>query len=173
MAPTPRNDREDGGRPFDRDACMNPETLFSLCNGLALVGWLLLVFLPHWRWTAQLVLSGLIPLLLATVYLVLIVAFFGRTEGGFGSLAQVALLFKQPYAILAGWVHYLAFDLFVGAWETRDSQRLGISRWLAIPCLVLTFLLGPIGLLGYHVIRWFWSRHHPDFVENARSLPLA
>lgn len=137
---------------------MTAETVFSVCNALALVGWLLLILLPRWTWTARLVLSGIIPLLLAVVYLVLIVLYFGGAEGGFGSLADVSRLFGQPFVLLAGWVHYLAFDLFVGGWETRDAQRLKVPHLLLAPCLVLTFLLGPIGLIAYHVVRLKWQR---------------
>ena len=48
---------------------------------------------------------------------------FQGAEGGFGSLADVATLFGKPELLLAGWIHYLAFDLFIGAWEVRDAQR--------------------------------------------------
>jgi hypothetical protein len=92
---------------------------------------------------------------LSSAYLILIVLFFGKTEGGFGSLAEVMKLFANQWATLAGWIHYLAFDLFVGGWEVRDAQARGISHWFVIPCLVLTFLLGPIGFLLYCVLRCF------------------
>lgn len=138
---------------------MNAETLFSICNSLALVGWLLLILLPGWRWTARLVVSGAASLLLASVYLVLIALYFGRAEGGFGSLAEVARLFQQPYLLLAGWIHYLAFDLFIGGWETRDAQKLGVPHLLLVPCLFLTFLVGPIGLIAYYVVRLKWQRN--------------
>ena len=134
---------------------MNPEKLFSICNGIALIGWILLVFAPRWRWTSRLVLAGVIPLLLATVYLAIIITTFGKADGGFGSLAEVMKLFTYPWVALGGWVHYLVFDLFVGTWEVRDAQTRGISHWLVVPCLLLTFLLGPIGFLLYHVIRQF------------------
>jgi hypothetical protein len=132
---------------------MNAEKLFSICNGAALIGWVLLIFLPRWKWTSRIVLSGVLPLMLAVVYLVLIVTTFGKAEGGFGSLAEVAKLFRNDWVLLAGWAHYLAFDLFVGSWETRDAQKLGVSRWLVIPCLILTFMFGPIGFLAYHLVR--------------------
>ncbi|MBA3440843.1 MAG: DUF4281 domain-containing protein [Pyrinomonadaceae bacterium] len=138
---------------------MNAEAIFSACNALALVGWLLLILLPRWTWTMRLVLSGIIPLLLAAVYLVLIILYFGRAEGGFGSLAEVAQLFRQPFLLLAGWIHYLAFDLFVGGWETRDAQRLKVPHLVVVPCLVLTFLLGPIGLIAYYVVRLRWQKN--------------
>lgn len=132
---------------------MNAETLFSICNLTAMIGWILLVLAPRWRWTSRLVLSGGISLLLAAVYLVLIATTFGKAEGGFGTLADVMKLFSNPWVALAGWVHYLVFDLFVGSWEVRDAQSRGISHWLVIPCLLLTFLLGPIGFLLYHAVR--------------------
>ncbi len=131
---------------------MNPEILFSICNGVALTGWLLLVFAPRWRWTSRLVVSGGVSLLLAAVYLIVIATTFGKAEGGFGSLAEVAKLFRNDWVLLAGWVHYLAFDLLVGSWEVNDSQRLKISHLLVVPCLFLTFMLGPIGFIAYHLV---------------------
>jgi hypothetical protein len=84
---------------------------------------------------------------------VLIVRYFPSARGGFGSLSDVALLFSEPAVLLAGWVHYLAFDLFIGAWETRDAQAHHVPHLLLIPCLILTFMLGPIGLLTYFALR--------------------
>ena len=84
----------------------------------------------------------------------LIVFFFGQSEGDFGSLQGVGKLFENPYALTAGWIHYLAFDMFVGAWEVNDSQKHGISHFLVIPCLFFTLMFGPIGLILYFIIRW-------------------
>ena len=134
---------------------MKAEQIFSIANLVAIAGWLLILVLPRWRFTRHIVLSGAIPLLLAVAYLVLLVLFFGKAEGGFDSLANVMKLFTNEWAVLAGWIHYLAFDLFVGSWEVRDAERRGISHFLVIPCLVLTFLFGPIGFLLYSVIRYF------------------
>ena len=113
----------------------------------------MLVFLPRWRWSARLVSSVLVPALLGGLYLLLIVRSFGSGDGGFGSLAEVRALFENPWALLAGWIHYLAFDLFIGAWEVRDAQRIGLHHLLVVPCLVLTLMLGPVGLLLYLVLR--------------------
>ncbi len=132
---------------------MNAETVFSIANSLALIGWILLIFAPRWRWMQKIVASGGISLLLAIAYLILIVLFFGKAEGGFGSLADVMKLFTNQWATLAGWIHYLAFDLFVGGWEVRDAESRGISHWFVIPCLILTFLFGPIGFLLYNILR--------------------
>lgn len=133
---------------------MSPEQLFSLSTTLVLPGWLLLVFLPRWRWSARLVAPVVIPAALGCVYVFLVATHFGRSEGDFGSLAGVARLFQNPYNLLAGWIHYLAFDLFVGSWEVRDAQREGVHHLLVAPCLFLTFFFGPIGLLLYLVLRF-------------------
>jgi len=99
------------------------------------------------------VLTGTVPLLLSAAYLVIIVMFFGTAEGSFSSLAGVMQLFTNPWTVLAGWLHYLAFDLFVGAWEVRDAEKHGVPHLLVIPCLFFTFMLGPIGYLMYVAIR--------------------
>src|SRR5687768_15271264 len=125
---------------------MSPETLFTLCNFVALAGWLLLVLAPRWKGSAPLISGVLLPGLLGLVYLALIVTWMGKGQGGFSSLAQVQLLFGNPWLLLAGWIHYLAFDLFIGSWEVRDAVQRGIPHSLVLPCLTLTFLVGPIGL---------------------------
>jgi hypothetical protein len=67
-------------------------------------------------------------------------------------------LFTSPSVVLVGWVHYLVFDLFVGAWEVRDAHRRSISHLFVVPCLVMTLMLGPIGLLAYLLLRFAKTR---------------
>ena len=67
-------------------------------------------------------------------------------------------LFTDEWTVLAAWIHYLVFDMFVGIWEVKDAQKKGISHWFVIPCLVLTFMLGPIGFLLYSVLRFFLAK---------------
>lgn len=131
---------------------MNPEQVFGLCNTAALAGWVLLAVFPRRRWTAPLVSGSILPLLLGVVYAGLLLGHLGG-PGSFSTLAAVAQLFSNPWLLLAGWVHYLAFDLFIGSWQVRDAARRGIPRWQVLPCLVLTFMLGPIGLLVYLALR--------------------
>ncbi|AMJ66496.1 ABA4-like family protein [Hymenobacter sp. PAMC 26628] len=138
-----------------------PDFLFSLANPAALLGWALLVLAPRSRFTKALVLNGALPLGLAASYAALLAAHYLGPHGGaggFGSLAQVAALFRDPWALLAGWVHYLCFDLWTGAWEVRDAQRRGLPHALVVPALVLTFLFGPVGLLLYCGLRGLWAR---------------
>ena len=137
---------------------MDLEQLLSMAGLLAVSGWLLLVILPK-NTSVQLIAGVGIPLVLSVGYLILIFFHFRGAEGGFGSLADVATLFQKRELLLAGWIHYLAFDLFIGAWETRDAQRNGLPHLVVIPCLVMTFMLGPIGLLFYFAIRTSKLRH--------------
>ena len=131
---------------------MSVDQMFSIAGGLASVGWLLLVVVPR-RALALQIASVFFPLVLACIYLYLIAVHMRGAEGGFGSLDDVAKLFAKRELLLAGWIHYLCFDLFIGAWEVRDSQRHGIPHLVVIPCLLMTFMLGPIGLLFYFLIR--------------------
>ena len=133
---------------------MTAEHLFSALNLMAAAAWLPLVFLPRVRWTAT-VLPVVMPFLFGVLYVVLLAVTLGRSDGGFSSLGGVRALFDDPWALLAGWTHYLAFDLFMGGWEVRDAQRRGIPHLLIVPALVLTFLFGPAGLLLYLTVRWF------------------
>ena len=133
---------------------MDMERWFSLAGNLVLPGWLLLVFLPRWRYSARFVAPVLIPSILAVGYLTL----FARNSSpadfsNFGSLAGVKSLFQIDALLLAGWIHYLAFDLFVGSWEVRDAQSVGVPHLAVVPCLFFTFMLGPVGLLAYLVLR--------------------
>lgn len=136
---------------------MNAETIFSIANTAALLSWIWLALAPRWIWTKRIVKTA-IPLLLSVAYLALVIAFFGQAEGGFGSLPDVMKLFIKKEVALAGWIHYLAFDLFVGAWETRDAEERGVSHWLVLPCLFLTFMLGPVGFLLYYAIRTLFGK---------------
>jgi hypothetical protein len=131
---------------------MTPERLFSILNLVAMAAWLPIVFLPRARWATTIV-PVVVPSVLAAIYVVLVAAALPHSDGGFSSLMAVRTLFESPWALLAGWVHYLAFDLFVGGWEVRDAQRRGVPHLLVVPGLIATFLFGPAGLLLYLTIR--------------------
>ena len=108
---------------------------------------------PRWQWSARIIAPFVIPLILAGAYAAILATHWSGHRGGFSSLAAVAELFADPWLLLAGWVHYLAFDLFLGAWEVRDAARSGVPHWLVVPCLMLTFLVGPVGFLTYCICR--------------------
>lgn len=132
---------------------MTPETIFSIANAAVLPGWLLLVVFPNNKFTTTWIAGRALPLLLAVSYLAVMITHGRDAQGSFQTLDGVIQLFSSRWLVLAGWMHYLAFDLFIGAWETRDAARHKISRWLLLPCQFLTFMLGPIGLLTYFLIR--------------------
>ncbi|MEQ1580790.1 MAG: abscisic acid-deficient protein Aba4 family protein [Steroidobacteraceae bacterium] len=131
---------------------MSLEQVFSIAGGVAMIGWLVLLLAPAGSaWPGRVVYSAAVAL--AMLYAALIGAYFSRSQGGFGSLADVAVLFATPGVLLAGWVHYLVFDLLVGSWERSEADRLALSRFVLAPCLLLTFLLGPLGWLLFLAVR--------------------
>jgi hypothetical protein len=131
----------------------DPETLFALSGPVAMAGWLALAFAPLAPRVAQVVAGLVIPALLSVAYTGLIMVHWAGVDGGFGSLADVMRLFDNPAVALAGWLHYLAFDLFVGAWIIRTARAEGIPHILALPCLLPTFLFGPAGFLAFTALR--------------------
>lgn len=133
---------------------MNTDTAFQILNALVLPQWLLMIVAPRWKPTEFLAKTLLIPALLAVFYIYYL--FFGNSDldlQSFSTLAGVKTLFSQDTALLAGWIHYLAFDLAVGSWMLRQSQRRKVPHGLLIPCLILSFLFGPAGLLLYLAVR--------------------
>ncbi|MEM9233927.1 MAG: ABA4-like family protein [Pseudomonadota bacterium] len=137
---------------------MSIEGIFEVGSTAVLAGWLCLVFLPFWRGT-QVIAAVLIPFLLGLAYTALIASSIANPSGepfsfeSFGSIEGIRALFEADAALVAGWFHYLAFDLFVGAWIVRDSRRHGIAHWWALPCLPFAFMFGPMGLVLYLLIR--------------------
>ena len=126
---------------------------FSLANNLALMGWMALVCLPRWSALVAALKFGLIGLL-SIAYVALIMVYFFRVEGGgFGSLAEVRQLLLSDGGLLAGWIHYLAFDLFIGIWIAEKADRVQLNRLVQAPILISTFLFGPLGLLMFYFIR--------------------
>jgi hypothetical protein len=129
------------------------ETLFSISGIPAMIGWAALLASPFMPRLSQIIAGIVSPALLSVAYAALILGFWTRASGGFGSLADVALLFQTPQILLAGWVHYLAFDLFVGAWIVRTARAENIPFLLVVPILPLTFLFGPAGFLAFTAVR--------------------
>jgi hypothetical protein len=132
---------------------MNPDVIFQYANMTALAGWAALLASPFFPRAADRISAVGVPLLLAVTYTALVLVFWSRAQGGFDTLDNVARLFETRELLLAGWMHYLAFDLFVGAWEVRTARAEGMNFLLVIPCLVLTFLFGPAGLLLFLMLR--------------------
>ena len=119
--------------------------------------------LPNKFQVARLI-AVVVAITLAMLYAALIGSYWANGKGDFGSLAGVGMLFSRPPLLLAGWVHYLCFDLLVGTWEREEAIAIGLPRWLLLPCLVLTFMFGPVGFLLFMALR---------LVRNAMRARLA
>ena len=137
------------------------ETIFSLCMAAAAIGWLALAAAPLARTnlvrTARIIVVGL-----ALAYFIQLFTITQPVPGAsFTTLAGVTALFSLPGNVMLGWTHYLAFDLFIGSWEVEDSAKIGLPHWAILISLALTFLVGPVGLFTYAIIRTIhmWRRH--------------
>ncbi len=138
---------------------IDPDMAFRLAGLLAMLGWaglLVSLFVKAARPLARPAAQLIVPAILAVAYVLLLAGAWGAEDaegGGFGSIAEVRALFANDSALAAGWLHYLAFDLFVGAWIVSDGLEKRAPRLLLVPCLALTFLFGPTGLLLYLILR--------------------
>lgn len=147
---------------------MTYDVIFGYASNLTMIGWLLLAIVPTWKYTRPIVQYGIVCIILSLLYAYLMFVDTGG-EGmdfsSFGSLEGVVGLFKEPKNVLIGWVHYLAFDLWVGSWEVGDAMKRGINRWFVLPCLFFTFMLGPVGLLLYLILRAIMTKKvaHENF----------
>jgi hypothetical protein len=143
---------------------MSPDSIFSICSSIAMIGWIILIFIPWWT-SADRFIIGIIIALLAIVYAYLMFGNFSFSDiSQFGSLSGVIELFRNPAVVTAGWIHYLAFDLLAGIFIRKNAWKYNISHWLVIPCLLLTFMFGPVGLLLYLLIRTTIVKRY--FTEN-------
>ena len=134
---------------------MTASGLFSVFSMLAMAGWIILALGVALKrdWLRDAVAGTYIPVVISAAYVILIVFFFAGADGGFDTLESVQKLFTSPWAALAGWIHYLAFDLFMGARIARGMEEQGLPRWPLVFLLPLTFLFGPIGYLAFEIIK--------------------
>ena len=144
---------------------MSPESVFQICSTITMIGWLFLIIGSPFLFNIDKLLIGIVITLLCIVYVWLIITHFNFADAAkFGSLDGVMEIFTDKYTVTAGWVHYLAFDLLTGIWIKKNSIKYNISHWVIIPCLFVTSMLGPVGLLLYLLVRWAKTKNY--FVEN-------
>ncbi|KAA2218119.1 ABA4-like family protein [Maribacter flavus] len=133
---------------------MTATIVFSLANILVLPMWVLMIFLPKWRPTRFLIDNKIIPIVLSGIYVFYILqALISNGMMDFGSLKSVMELFTIENAALAGWIHYLAFDLLIGMWMIDQNKDLNLHQVLMAPCLFLTFMFGPLGFLLFMILK--------------------
>jgi hypothetical protein len=133
------------------------EIIFAVSNLLVVPFWLLMIGLPHWRWTQRILQSPLVLVPLPLLYTVVALPQLPELLPVLvhPQLETVAAALGKPAVAAAGWIHYLAFDFFVGRYAYLDSRKRGIDAWPMVPVLVLTMFLGPVGLLLYLALRAF------------------
>jgi len=140
-------------------------TLFALANLFILPFWVLMIAFPHWRWTRR-IMDSLWPVVIpALAYALLAVPALASTAFGIPvlpagpeallnpTLPKIMTLLGAEAGATIGWIHFLAFDLFVGRWAYLDSRERGLSAWLASPALSFILMLGPLGFLLYLLVR--------------------
>ena len=134
---------------------MNMETIFQLSNLLVMPFWFLMILLPHWQWTKRIMGSLWTVVPAALLYAVFVIP---NMVGLLGDLANptlggISALLGTPQGATIGWVHFLAFDLFVGRWAYLDSRNHNFTAWLVSPILFFVLMFGPLGLLLYLAVR--------------------
>lgn len=137
---------------------MDWNPIFSGANLFAMIAWAALIFLPRWPALLSAILYIGIGLLCAiyAISLIGIVSGLIPNEGGgsdFFTIEGVRAIFSTDGGVTVGWVHYLAFDLFVGLWIARDADAKHISRIIQAPILFATLMAGPLGLLIWLIVR--------------------
>lgn len=131
------------------------DTVFQLASLLVMPFWALMIFAPGWRWTDRIVASPWIVAGPSVVYAVLALPALGGLLPALANpqLAQIAELLGRPEGALLAWMHFLAFDLFVGRRVYLDARKHLISKWISGPVLGLVLMLGPLGLLSWLAVR--------------------
>jgi hypothetical protein len=137
---------------------MNWDIVFQTANQIALPCWLALILLPRHRFLIWSIRYGAVGVLALLYSALMFTSFFEVTGGGFGSIAEVRALFASDPVLVAGWVHYLAFDLLVGLGIAASADRHGLSRIVQAPMLLATFLFGPLGLVLLRLVVLFVNR---------------
>lgn len=139
---------------------MNMNTIFETSSYFVMPFWFLMIFLPRWRWTHRIVSSPWICAAPAVIYAWLVVPRFLEIMAAVlrPTLVGIAGLLGSEAGATIGWVHFLAFDLFVGRWIYLDSREKNISAWLTTPILFFTLMLGPVGFLSYLLLRGIYRQ---------------
>lgn len=150
---------------------MNDELVLKILNVPVLVGWLAMVLAPRSRFTRWVLESDVLPLVIGVLYLTKVVPHLPGLMREFDTLEHIGAALQRPGMLLAGWIHYLAFDFLVGRVVLADAQRRGIPHLLVVPCLLMTFMLGPSGYLAYAVVRLASRRFWPAVAPLPTSVP--
>lgn len=132
---------------------LDPDFLFSAGNAIVFAGWMMVILLPRRSPALMAVPKFGVPALFGLVYAGITLARFHDSGGGYGSLAELRTLFATDELLVAGWLHYLAFDLFVGVWIAEQADEAGLPRPIQAVILVTAFIFPPVGLVLFLATR--------------------
>ena len=140
------------------------ENIYLWANFGVLPFWLMLIFIPNSRATQIFVNSVILPLILGTTYVYMIYQTVLLEEPIFDvfklylSLDNLYTIFATESFLLIFWLHFLALNLFLGSWVSRDGVKYGMPRGLISIPLILIYFTGPVGLVMYWIIRIFYAK---------------
>ncbi len=131
------------------------EQVFSISSLLVMPFWALMILAPRWSWTKRIIGSPFISLPAALLYAVLVVpnALSLLPSLANPNLAGIQTLLGSPQGATIGWIHFLAFDLFVGRWAYLESLERGINAFVMAFVLALILMFGPLGFAVYLGVR--------------------
>ena len=142
----------------------NIEMIYLWLNIGVLPFWFVLMFFPQSNICKYLVTSIFPYLVFGLVYIYLLFLFY-KTDYNFLNnfnlylgLNELKNLFEDNSFLIAFWLHFLAINLFCGAWIVKDSQKFIISKIIVFFPLIITYFVGPIGLFVYWIIRIFFAK---------------
>ena len=116
--------------------------------------WILLLVFPKKVFTQKIIAFPWVPLVIAIGYVYFLSTTTGTFSADFSSLYGLTEMFQnaEPRGVAAGWLHYLAFDFWVGCWMLKNSQEKRVKHvWIILP-LICTFVLGPLGIIIYTLV---------------------
>ena len=140
------------------------EILYFWVNLGVLPFWLILIFFPSSNINKFFVTSILPILLLGGAYIFALYKSYLNTYDFFGnfelylSISNLSNLFSNNLFLILFWIHFVSINLFVGGWMVRDSQKLLINKILVAFPLIITYLIGPLGVFIYWLIRIFYAK---------------
>jgi len=141
------------------------EMLYFWVNFGVLPFWLILIFFPNSNLTKYFITSIFPILLLSGTYIFVLYKSYLNSYNFIGNFNlylgfdELSDLFSDKSFLITFWVHFIAINLFVGGWIVKDSQRFMINKMLIILPLIFTYLIGPLGLLLYWLIRIFYAKN--------------
>ena len=140
------------------------EILYFWVNLGVLPFWLILIFFPSSNINKFFVTSILPILLLGGAYIFALYKSYLNTYDFFGnfelylSISNLSNLFSNNLFLILFWIHFVSINLFVGGWMVRDSQKLVMNKILVAFPLIITYLIGPLGVFIYWLIRIFYAK---------------